>query len=356
MMADYEVYILTPQNVLRAVVTNFSRLEYTLVVNAIHALTLELPGVVEFEEDDRIEVYRDGALVGDTQFLAAEISTRLSAGGEYTTVVSAVGALAVLNWPVVNYAPGMLQSHQSGYAGDVIKQLARQNLGSLATDTARNMSEYLAVQDYANDGALVSVDSGWRRLLDVIKEVAGCSAENGIDLFYDVVKNASGKLELRTYTGQRGTDRSTTVLLTPERANMGDCVLTRDYSTGANRVIVGGTGQELWRVVTEVPNSAQVNSSPWGYIKEHFYTCQAETVNNAVLAGQSYLRLSANKVTLSGTPIQTPGTQYGVHYGWGDQVSIEFLGYVAVVSVDRVQVSVQDGKEDVRMEARGNIV
>lgn len=359
-MADYKIYLLTPQNVPADEFTHFAGLDYTLVVNEIAALSLELPGDYAggLGEDYRLEVYRDGALVGETQFLVTAYGPQLSAEGEFVTGIQAAGALKVLDWPVINYAPGLLQSHHSGYAGNIIKQIARQNLGSLATDPGRDLSEHLAIQANANDGAVLERDVGWRRLLDAVKEIAAASAENGIDLYYDVVKNTgTGLLELRTYTGQRGTDRSTTVVLSPELQTLASPDLKRDYNTAANRVIVAGTGQELWRNVVEVANAGQVNNSPWGYIKEHLYTTdQATTAAEAIIFGESYLRLNTNKITLSGTPMDTPAVQYGAHYGWGDKISIEFLGNVAVVSIDRVHVTVRDGEEQIQLEARGTVV
>ncbi len=355
-MAEYEVYIYTPQNVLKSILTDFLSIDYTLVTNGLHALVLELPGEYEIAEDDRFELYRDAGLVGETQFIATEELIRLGAGGEYLTVIQAAGALKVLDWPLINYAPGLLETHHSGYAGNIIKQLARQNLGTLATDTARNMTEHLAIQADANDGTVITIDMGWRRLLEAIKEVAASSAEAGTDIYYDVIKNSAGKLELRTYSGQRGTDRSATVVLSTERGNLAEPKLTRSYVNAANRAIVGGTGQEIWRNVVEVPNTAQVNNSPWGYVKEHLHTCSAETIAAAIRYGDAYLSLNANKISLTGTPVDTPGTAYGTHYGWGDKISIEFLGYVAAVRIDLVRVTVQGGKETVQLDARGMVV
>lgn len=358
-MADYEVYLLDPENNPADDLSYFSYLDYTLVVNEIGSLTLEIPGEYggDLGEDYRLEIYRNGDLLGETQFLVTHDGGRLSQDGEFVTAIQASSALSILRWPIVNCAPGTLYSHHSGYAGNIIKALIRQNIGALATDTSRDMSEHLVVQANADDGAILAIDAGWQRLMDTVKQVVAGSAENGVDLYYDIVKNDSGLLELRTYTGQRGDDLSTTMALSPERQNLAQPVLVKDYTAAANRVIVAGTGQEIWRNVVEVPNSDQVNNSPWGYIKEHFYaTEQAKTATEAVSFGEAYIRRNANKISVSGKPTSTEGVQYGVHYKWGDKITVEFLGYIAVVYLHRVHGTVRDGNETIEVEARGNVV
>lgn len=357
-MAEYELYFYTPDNVLEAVVTGYIEIHYTLIVNEISAATIVLSGQYSgnLDEDTRIEIYRDGSLVGDTQFFVIGASLKLGADGSYTTEIQAAGAMVILSWPVVNYAPGLLQSHHTDYAGNIVKQLVRQNIGSLAADSGRDMSARLAVQADTDDGAAIVLDVGWRRLLDSIKEAAALSAESGTAIYYDIVKSGN-TLELQTFAGQRGTDRSTAVVLSPERGNLTNVSLAKDYSPAASRVIVAGTGQELWRNVVEVANTAQANNSPWGYIKEHFYsTDRATTTTEAVHFGEAYLNLNANKVTLSGTPLNIGSLAYGVDYRWGDKITIEFLGYIAIVSLDRVSVRVRDGAENVEMDARGAVI
>ena len=352
MGAQYEIYIYTAAGVLSDVLEDFLSLEYTLITNDIHALRVDVGGVYEPGEDARLEVYRDGALVGDTQFLVIGESVTYSAAGEMISTITAAGALKILDWPLVNIAPGLLKSHFNDYAGNVIKDLVRRNIGVDADDTSRDMSTRLAVQADANDGAAIELDFGWRRLWDAVRETAAASAENGTDLFFDVIKNSSDVLELRTYSGQRGTDRSASVILSYELGNLVDITRGRDYTTAASRAIVAGPGQELWRNVVEVANNDQVNNSPWGYIKEHLYaTEEAKTAAAAVVYGEQYLRLNANRVTVSGRPL----TGYGTDYNWGDLVTVEFLDEVAVVSVDRVQVTMAGGVEDVRIDLRGYI-
>lgn len=357
MAVEYQLYFYTPEHSLDVVISEYVSISYTLIVNEIHAATIVMPGIYDgdLDEDTRIEIYRDGELVGDTQFFVIEFSIKLGADGSYTTEIQAAGALVVLSWPIVDYAPGRIESRQSDYAGNIIKALARQNIGSLAEDAGRDMSARLSIQADADDGAVVTVNVGWRRLLDVVREVGSLSAEAGTRIYYDIIKSGGG-LQLQTFSGQRGTDRSASVLLSPERETLANATLTKSYATAASRVIVGGAGQEIWRNVVRVANTDQANNSPWGYIKEHFYqAAHANTTAEATAVGNAYLGINVNKITLSGSPVMAGGIAYGTDYGWGDKISIEFQGFVAVVSLDRVTVDVSDGVENVLINARGEV-
>lgn len=359
MAVEYEIYIFEPDNTPIGLLPRFESLTYLLATNAIGSALIQIGDQYsgDIGEDYRLEIYRNGTLVGGTQFLIVRDSPELDQNGQYTTEIKAVSALGVLDWPIVNYAPGLLQSHHSDYAGNIIKQLVRENIGSEADDAARDMSTNLDVQADADDGAVVTVDVGWARLWSAIQDVAAASKEEGTELFFDIIKNGSGKLELQTFSGQRGNDLSGSVVLSPERGSLITARLDRSYEKAASRAIVAGTGQELWRNVAEVANTDQTNNSPWGYIKEKLVTTsQATTTTEAIQFGEIYLAQNRNKLTLSGKPMPTGGAVYGTDYNFGDLVTMEFLGNVAVVSIDRVQVSVKDGAETIDITLRGDVV
>lgn len=357
--ASYELYLYEPDNTLSGVIARFEQLDYVLATNEIGTAIVTISGQYsgDIDEDYRLEIYRDGALVGDTQFFVSEYAVILDDSGQYTTKITAVSALGILDWPIVNYAPGTLESHHTDYAGNVIKQVVRQNIGNLASDAARDMSTNLDVQADADDGAAVTVDVGWTRLWAAVRDVIGASRDAGTEIIVDIVKNGSGKLELQTFSDQRGDDLSASVVLSPERGTLRTPRLDKIYAKSASRAIVGGTGQEIWRNVVEVSNVAQVNNTPFGYIKEHFVAeKRATTTTEASQYGDIYLAQNRNKMILSGKPAQSGAAVYGTDYNFGDLVTIEFLGYVAVVSIDRVKVSLRNGIEMIDISMRGDVV
>lgn len=356
-MVPYQVYVFDPYNAPLGVLPYFKSIKCALAVNQIGAVTLVVPGYISgVGEDTRIEIYRDGALLGETQFLVTRMEVAQETPGKLITTIYGSSAMTILDWPVVDYAPGKLQSWKSGYAGNVIRQLVRENLGSMATDPARDMSTYFTVPADINDGAIVSIEAGWQRLMPTIQDLVNASYDLGVPIYFDVVKSSAGQLELKTYVGQRGTDRSTSVVLSIERKTIINPVLTFDWTNATSRIVVGGTGQELWRVVTQVVNVEQANNTPFGYIKEEFLSSTGTTIPEIQQHGYASLQAKANRVSISGQPSMTGSKLFGRDYFLGDKVAIEFLGNVALVDINAIQISVEGNKETIDIRVSGPIV
>lgn len=356
-MPTYEVYLFDETNVPVRVIPEYESIDLALARDRVSAATITLPGgVTGIGEDYRLEIYRDGLLVQDTQFLVNKV--RYSWKDRLMTEIFASSAQIILDWPTITYAPGLLRSHHNDYAGNIIKDLARQNFGVDVQDAARDMSTHFSVAANANDGAIVTVDVGRARYLESIRQVASLSALGGSPLYYDVVKNTgTGKLELRTYAGQRGTDRSTEVLLSPERKTLVNPVLTQDWTNATSRAIAGGTGQELWRVEADAVNTAQVNNTPWGYIKEKFFASSvAVTQTEAGEYADYFLEANKNKMVLRGKPVNVGSKHFGRDYFLGDKISIEFLGYVAVVDISFARIKVEKNTESVDIDVIGDVI
>lgn len=130
-----------------------------------------------------------------------------------------------------NGYPGQTQSQIAGtYADNMIKNVIRYNLGTLATDytqagaviTTRQLPPGLFVVDPDTNEAAVLGDKGiaWRNgLIGPCQELAASSFQNGTYLSFDIVMDR-GKLTFRTFPNQRGRDHSGSasrlVTMTPE--------------------------------------------------------------------------------------------------------------------------------------------
>ena len=56
---------------------------------------------------------------------------------------------------------------------------------------------------------------------------------------------------------------------------------------------------------------------------------------------------------ISGTFVDTPGAQYGRHFGYGDLVVAEVNGASVTCRVDAVHITVAGGREDIDIRLRG---
>ena len=64
------------------------------------------------------------------------------------------------------------------------------------------------------------------------------------------------------------------------------------------------------------------------------------------------VRAGRPKRVFEATVLDVPGTQYGVHWNFGDKVTAEYAGEVFDVSIDAVSVSVRDGEERITARLR----
>src|SRR5688572_17251100 len=90
------------------------------------------------KEDGLIEVWRavDGApfrLFGQKNFLIRRVQRRRG-----STTITALCCNSLLDRRIVAYAAGTAYAEKTDFADDMIKALVRENLGSAATDSARD--------------------------------------------------------------------------------------------------------------------------------------------------------------------------------------------------------------------------
>jgi hypothetical protein len=372
--ATYEFVIRRPDGLFVDVIGNKDYLsaDYTLKLNNVGALTLDLPAgrypISRYDQDYRIEIWRKvrggiNYLEGETCFLVSHLEqTRTK------STLQADTANRLLKHHVVSYQDTKDESFVLKILplDDMIKNAFRENYGidsptyttgsynQAQPDLIRFLNEYIQVQ--ANSS---SWPTARRRIThDVLLDVAITCSEKAGDFvtyyFFDLVQinHTGGKpfLELRTYVGQRGTDRRHTVTLSEEEKTLSDAKLIFDWDTSFNRIYAGGPGQKADRLfaTADSPDLAETLArNPLG-LRERFYDTrkakdQAETDGEA----DGQVKLPENKPysEFDATVTESGCQQYGRTYFFGDRVSAYGFGRTIDTFVSPVHVHVEAGKE-----------
>jgi hypothetical protein len=373
MTANYYLILSTPQGNPTVTIKNFSVLDYARVVNEIGALTLVLTDEYDnfiftgddIQVDTRIAVMRsinNGTpyLDTDMQWLMRSAVKTLSDNGERLTTIQARCANDLLHRRIVAYSAGSAEAEKTDEADNILKAIVRENLGSLATDTARSIATYLSVQADLTLAPTIAKAFSRRKVLDVLQEVALSSYQAGTYLAFDVVAPSPTTLEFRTYINQRGIDHrwptsTAPLLFGPDFGNLTDVVRGYDHSQEVTYGYAGGQGIGAARQMGTASDAVRIAQSPFGRIEK--FSDARQTVSAAILADEADMIVKSGipRNTFSAKIVETPSTIYGLQYGFGDYVTAVFEGESIDARIERVRVRVRNGAETIDAQIKGNI-
>ena len=358
-MARYSVILGDAFGARLADASNFLSLSYTRVVNDIGSLTLVLPGDYNMQNvrapDGRIEVWRRLStsreyLETDAVWLIKKVVQNIDARGAKTIVIEAVTPLHLLREPgrFVNYAAGSAQaSYSAAAADDQIKSVARQNIGTSATG-ARNIAAYITVDPSTSQAASIAKSFAWRDCLKVMQEFADASTQAGTYCAFDIIANAPDALSFTTFVQQRGVDHrfpggNNPVLLSSEMGNLGEVALTQDWSEEVTYALAGGQGEESSRLTASSQDTARQALSPFGLRELFVDATQYSSTTGLSSEAAAAVRRGRPRRVFKGRVLDTPDTQYGVHWAWGDFVTAHAFDQLIDCRIEAVTVTVQSG-------------
>ena len=259
------------------------------------------------------------------------------------------GILTMLGWRIVAWKAGTANrsSFSSASAETVMKTLVAYNAGADATAANGRIRDGavagIEVEASAAGGHVVSVGCAYASLLETLQKVAAIGAGD-----FDLVKTGAAAWEFRWYAGQRGTDRTASLLFALERGNMAEPVYSFDRTEEATVAIVAGQGEGADReiVVRTGPDYAADNDVEIFADARH-----VETAAGAESAGDSRLEEVRARQQFGYKVIQAPGCAYGVHYGLGDLVRGQYGTVNVVQKIVGVTVSLnRDSAESIGVE------
>lgn len=407
-MAEYEPWICDPFGVRLFPLAQYDLLSYARSDNALGKLEIKLPGDFDMRDVRKhglIMVWRDGRLDTETAWIIVGKRQTTDRKGTSKVYLRAMSGNYLLTSRIVAYAKGTTQASKSGPADNIAKAYVRENLGTLATDTSRQLSTSLfSVAADVSMGPAVTHEGERQSLFRVCQDIARKAAETGTYFSFDTVYLPElNRWEFRTYTTARGVDKSSTtrspVTFSSDFGNIGDDALDDDYEDEVTFVYAGGQGEEGARVVQTGEDTVRSTSSPYGRrerfitastsdadkladdalaaVREgrprrtytagqeeqrrldeeaqkaadeayHFQVFQQHAVPTLGAAAQAAVPLGRGSRGYSGGMVQTGAFQYGRDWQFGDIVAVKAYGQTLDCRVSAVGVTVERGSETIK--------
>ena len=367
--ATYSVYLCDPYGVRLADASAFVSLKYTRVVNNSSTAILILPSDFDTSliriPDGRMEIWRKvpgssrEVLDTETTWLIKKLRYDQDDHGKVAIRVEADTPLCILRDPgkFVDIS-ALADPTFSDPLDDAMKNLVLQNAGSFAT-AARDLTTYLTVAPYLSRAPTVTKTFPWRDVLKTLQELGAASAQEGTYLAFDIVAPTPDTLQFRTYTGQRGVDHRfpsgiNPVLIGPAFGNVGACYLELDYRNEVTYALAGGKGELTARLTGSAQDTTRIGASPFGR-REHFVNAASyDTTTGLAGEAEAAVRAGRPRSIFQGKLIDTPDTRYGVHWGWGDFVTVQAFGQSFDCRIEAITVTVERGKETIDVTLRND--
>lgn len=256
---------------------------------------------------------------------------------------------------IIAYAATTTYAEKTDSADDVIKAFIRENLGALATDTARDLTSYgLAVEADAGAGVSLTKAAAWRGLLRTCQGVADASVADGTAIFFGIVvtgRATTGELqfEFRTRANQWGQDLTGgKATLSAQKGNLRTESVERDYGKEVTTVYGLGAGRDTTRLTATASETGRRDATP--------YSRHESPYDNPQMTTSAALTDAANERAIEGRPVlrlagevaETASWHYGENYAIGDKLSMQSRGLLLPVWVMSVGLSWVARREIVR--------
>lgn len=368
-MAEYELLMQTPYGIAVGALDKIFRCSYARVENNIGEMSLSIPPIYPigwFARDSRILIQRSvgsgsPALDMQTPWFVQDITDGITADGRPSYEIKCVDAIAILSYAIVAYNANNAFTLKLAALDDMMKAIVRENMGSLATDTTRNLSTYMRVAADVTGAPVAKKDFSRRVVLDILRELADASLEAGTYLAFDVVQPSANisMLEFRTYVGQRGNDHrhpggNPPLLLDINTDTMSDVSFSERHLNEKTYIYAGGAGVADVRPIGTAFDQARIDASPFG--RRELFLDENGTTEVVVLQAAAQAALVKNKPLrhFSGKLLDGATVLRGVDYDFGDFLTASYNNQSADVHLNKVGVTISEGgsdSTDISMEA-----
>lgn len=260
----------------------------------------------------------------------------------------------------INAQTGLVAETKTAMAADdAMKQYVLENAGAWSTAANGRISDGvtsgLTIAGNLTAAPVWTGSRAYKNLHTALIEIAQV-----VSVDFAVVWTGGGTFTFSTFYPRMGTDRSgagaaAPVVFSVEHANMSSPYLTRSRSDEVNSVTVLGQGDGLDRTIVQRTNPTAIAQSPWN-LSEFTHDARNEAATTGLnLLGDAHLLAHAALQHLAFTVIPSPGSVYGKHYFLGDLVVGQMLGTQENKKISGVEITVADGKEDIRVHFDGDV-
>ncbi len=262
-------------------------------------------------------------------------------------------ANTILKRRIVAYAAASAQASKAGNAFDLIRAIIRENFGSLAP-AGRDVSAFLAIQGDDGFGATVAKDFAWRKVLDVIRDIAAACEEAGTYCGFDIVASHAplatvvGRLafglEFRVFKQQRGIDHrwpsgAQPIIIGSEFGSLANPKVVEMWTDEESFTYAGGQGQDSDRLIDSAANQELIDQAIFGRIEGFRSVSQAKTSAALIDEASAQLAAKAGRVKVTGDLQETPNLRYGIDVRYGDFVTVSEAGIRADARLNAIQIS-----------------
>lgn len=351
MSAEYRLLLYDTSATKRADVVNFVKIGYTKQVNRAGLAKFQLPGnhpmVSQIADKWIVEIWRRNADLGvpwypDWAGLYREQDRAYKRTDEF--LGAAVGNLEMLAWRQVLWPAG--QANRSLFtavkAETILKTLVTYNATAAATVANGRWTDgawsdrTITVQADAAGGATLSLPCHGDNLLETLADICKIGVGGGD---FDLVRTGGTTWEFRWYLGQRGVNRSSSVLFATEFGNMAEPWYSESRIGEKTVAVAAGQGEKAERRTRTRtgPNWAAAND-----IETFVDDKSAKTDAELDLSADKRLAEKRAKLEYGFQILQTRSTAYGLHYcvngDIGDLVKARYFGIETIQKIDRVTV------------------
>lgn len=354
MSAEFTVHV--NNSVGKRVLTpkNWVSLDYVLAENDSSVGTLILPGDYDealFVEDGSLEFWRsvDGGpeiLDGDSIWQVRRVLWQKKVNAPSFWTLYGTRQSNWLNRKAIDYQPENDYTDKLAPCDDLLKAIVRENLGALALNTARDLSQWMTVAPNASRAPIRHAQTLSRlNVLKTLQDLSQWCIDRGTYLAFDIVcteppgdPDRPMHFEFRTYVGQRGQDLTHSGLKIGADYNNLDDVdddldWTDEITAGIATVGVGPSQVSI--TATDV---VRAGKSPFNLIESVRSTSSDDA---DALEGEARAELQSGlpRFTLSGKLIQTDGTVYNKDWKWGDLLPVQGRRGVVNAHASKVHVN-----------------
>ncbi|KKM00560.1 hypothetical protein LCGC14_1803190 [marine sediment metagenome] len=341
-----------------ALFDNWLSLEYTKTINDLYGYTLKFVDDGDarfdlFEIDGQIEVYRSipGTLDWYLEFEGFHRGVRreISSGGVETFISDGVGYNDFLARTIIAYKAGSVRADKNGAAESAMKEYVSENCTGIGDQTVVGRLNYdsddaVFLYNAALPGLSIDTDTGagitwsgsraYENLLDVLKDIATLAS---IDFLIEGTGPAT--FIFKTFIDQIGSDRTedgldastglngagnVPVTFSVAIGNVQNIQYELDRLTEANAIVVTGKGDVSTRDTETRRNTTAIAVSPWNR-REISRSAPTQDFDFQLQDfGDEVLEEAGAKESFTFLPLQQPKSLYGVHYFFGDKVTVVY--------------------------------
>jgi hypothetical protein len=358
----YTMTIYNASGVIQSVATDYMQLAISRQVNAIDGLTFSMastsPNAQYLQYGYIVSVTRQDSAQGiDASVEFAGMIRRIVRIASTQTIyqITAVSMMALLADRVVAYRANV--ANRSVFsavpAETILKTLFNYNCTTLAVTGTKSQriingnTTGMTTSASAGGGSTVSIACSMQNLLDTMQKVA---IGNGGD--FDMIWTAPATYTFTWYLGQRGTNRSSSIILSVPTGTIAELQVITDKLQDFTNVILGGSGESLARNMYSRPASLNTGLAN----REEFIDLRNQgagtTTANYHSIGDSALALEAKRDTVYTIKLtQNAALKYGRDYFFGDLVSINDNGTLVTQKVQGVELGFNNnGSESVNVK------